>query len=146
MSTLDIVIALLCVALLTPVSEMDYHNLVKILRHYDNHRQSPQDEQEVLTRVGWPHTYHPCDHMENIRFVLVFTREGYPAVATLCQEYYTICKMFVPSEIVVFNDIIEVVKRVIDDMNNLFPDTPSLDCLDLAPNIKRHFIFFFHTL
>jgi hypothetical protein len=79
---------MLRVAASTPVSEMDYHKIVQILRHYDKHRQSPQDEQEVLARVGWPATYHPCDHMEKIRFVLLFTREGCPAVAKLCQDYY----------------------------------------------------------
>ncbi len=91
MSIFDTVISLPCVASSTPVFEMDYHTIVKILRHYDNHRQSPQDEQEILTRVGWPQTYYPCDHMENITFVLVFTRESCLVVATLSQEYCDVC-------------------------------------------------------
>jgi hypothetical protein len=64
--------------------------MVKILRHYDTRRQSPEDEQAILARVGWPLTYHPCDHMENIRWGCVFSgkvEEGCPAIAALCQEY-----------------------------------------------------------
>ena len=34
------------------ISTIDYHNMVNILRHYDTHRQSPQEEQEILARVG----------------------------------------------------------------------------------------------
>jgi hypothetical protein len=54
--------------------------------------------------------------------------------------------MSVPSDIAVFNDIIEVVNRSIGDMNILFPDTPSIDCVDLAPNIRRHFKLCSHVI
>lgn len=42
------------------------------MRDYNAVRQPPEIEQAMLTDSGFPVTYHPCNHMERIRFSVVF--------------------------------------------------------------------------
>ena len=58
-----------------PISERDYRDIVEALREYSSHRDNRAVELLELTRSGYPKTYHPCDHMENIRFALCFGEE-----------------------------------------------------------------------
>ena len=57
------------------VSEDQYHALVACMRAYDADRLPADVEKRTLAESGWPETYHPCDHMERIRFSLVFGPE-----------------------------------------------------------------------
>ena len=59
-------------ALPATVSEDQYHALVAAMRAYDAHRLPADIEKRTLAEAGWPQTYHPCDHLERIRFSLVF--------------------------------------------------------------------------
>jgi hypothetical protein len=66
----------LSIAFRFPVSERDYHDIVCLLRDYDDSgRTSVDEERSELERRGWPVTYHPCDHMENVRWGMVFGSE-----------------------------------------------------------------------
>lgn len=58
------------------VSEAQYHEVVRCMRDYDAARQSPEVERAVLAEAGWPSTYHPCDHMERIRFFVILGGES----------------------------------------------------------------------
>lgn len=49
------------------ISVKDYHNIVNCIRSYDSKREDISIEIIELKRIGYPLTYHPCDHMENIR-------------------------------------------------------------------------------
>ena len=72
----EAVLRMLACAFRSAVSEMDYHDIVQCLRVY---RQSPdpiEDEHRLLLAIGWPITYHPCDHMENIRWCMCFAESN----------------------------------------------------------------------
>lgn len=72
-----------------PISEADYHAIVYRLRIYEmaverNNEKSTRAaaaiELPVLQDVGLPVTYHPCDHMENVRWGFNFTSDDNPYV------------------------------------------------------------------
>jgi hypothetical protein len=70
------ILDMLRIAFESPVSLKDYHDIVSCLRAYDSEgRSDVSNERLELNRLGWPDTYHPCDHMENIRFGLMFVPE-----------------------------------------------------------------------
>ena len=72
----------------TVVSERDYHTIVECLRSYDNvGHDSASDEASELQRLGWHVSYHPCDHMENIRHGMVFGSEDNTRVNELIDVY-----------------------------------------------------------
>lgn len=55
------------------VSQDNYHDMVWCLRTYDTSGRARQNEErKVLLRHGWPTSYHPCDHMERIRWGMCF--------------------------------------------------------------------------
>lgn len=54
------------------VSEDQYHDVITCMRRYDTDRVPVETEQAALLEIGYPVTYHPCDHMERIRFCTVF--------------------------------------------------------------------------
>jgi hypothetical protein len=57
----------------SPVSERDYHAVVSCLRAYTAiGMHDAANEQFELQRRGWSLSYHPCKHMENIRFAMTF--------------------------------------------------------------------------
>lgn len=57
------------------ISEQDYVNIVNLLRDYDRSRDDTSIEKQELVDRGWPLNYHPCDHMERIRFATVFGKD-----------------------------------------------------------------------
>lgn len=74
-SKFGIILDILKEAFSTPVSERDYYRIVEVLRNYKLNPCEPTTEQEELVARKWPLHYHPCDHMENIRFGLCFCGE-----------------------------------------------------------------------
>lgn len=54
------------------VSQGNYEDIVRCMRAYDGERAAPTEERAVLASRGWPITYHPCDHMERVRFCMTF--------------------------------------------------------------------------
>lgn len=56
----------------TLVSEKDYYEIVDILQEYSDNRDDVSIEQQELKQKGWPLTYHPCDHMQRLRFAMTF--------------------------------------------------------------------------
>ena len=56
----------------TTISEDQYHDVVACMRRYNTKRLSTAIEQTALRAAGFPVTYHPCNHMERIRFCTVF--------------------------------------------------------------------------
>ena len=68
------------------LSEPQYHNIVHCLRHYTSHRIARGDEEKTLKNKGWPASYHPCDHMENIRWGMHFGTPN-PNIEQLLDEY-----------------------------------------------------------
>lgn len=71
-SKFGIILDVLIEAFKNSVSEQDYCNIVKILREYTNSRENLEIEQDELKNRGYPLDYHPCDHMERIRFAMTF--------------------------------------------------------------------------
>ena len=72
----------------TVVSEDNYHDVVRCMRDYEEKgRAAASDEREMMNTLGWPEQYHPCDHMENIRFCLVFGSENL-IVSRCVAEYW----------------------------------------------------------
>ena len=88
-SKFSLLIDMLTEAFTTPISEMDYHSIVKCLRHYDTNRESQETECKVLRENRWPVTYHPCDHMENIRFGMCMGAVRNRHISHLIRIYYT---------------------------------------------------------
>lgn len=68
-------------------TEGQYRKIVRCLRDYNADRDSQTQEKNILEREGWPSTYHPCDHMENIRWGLCFTPEKNFALQALLEDY-----------------------------------------------------------
>jgi len=58
------------------MTEHNYHNVVKCLKNYVKNPDPRTIEVYALHQKNWPLTYHPCDHMENIRWGTFFLREG----------------------------------------------------------------------
>ena len=63
---------MLKIAFSEPVDENDYHNIVAYLREYAKNRESVENEKKVNESNGYPPDYNPCEHMERIRFCMVF--------------------------------------------------------------------------
>ena len=64
------------------VSEDQYHDVVERLRRYDTDRVPVETERAILHEMGYPESYHPCDHMERIRFCITFGKPD-PGLASL---------------------------------------------------------------
>ena len=62
------------------VSERDYHMIVACLREYSASEHNADIEKSELARRGWPLDYHPCEHMERLRFAFVFGGEDNPRI------------------------------------------------------------------
>lgn len=90
---MDSLVAALNAAFTEEVSELDYHNLVRCMREYRAGMQGrchlSETEVKSITAVGWPETYNPFDHMERIRFCLVFGRENAQIRQLLGKQYQT---------------------------------------------------------
>ena len=71
-SRFGILLDILMEAFRNPVSETDYYTIVQVLQDYTEARSDTIQEQEELAKRGLPINYHPCDHMERIRFGMVF--------------------------------------------------------------------------
>lgn len=56
----------------TPVSILNYFDLVKCIDLYKNNKAAPEDEHAVLSSLSLPTTYDVCFHRENIRFGMIF--------------------------------------------------------------------------
>jgi len=56
-----------------PISENDYHQIV----HDLDAIAWPNDEERIsqVRQRGWPDTYDPCKHRENLRFAFHFCAE-----------------------------------------------------------------------
>ena len=70
MSRFGVILDILTEAFKNPVSEEDYYKIVDLLRKYI--REDTTAEQHELAIRGFPSSYHPCDHMERIRFGMTF--------------------------------------------------------------------------
>lgn len=82
-----IILDILTEAFKHPVSEHDYTTIVGILRDYSCNRNSIVVEQHELTIRKFPPGYHPCDHMENIRFAMVFGENNNIIIQDLQMRY-----------------------------------------------------------
>ena len=68
------ILDMLIYAFKNTVSVHDCAMIVDTLRDYEKTRPDAPcaDEQRELSRVGYPLDYHPCEHMDRIRFCMVF--------------------------------------------------------------------------
>ena len=71
----SLILDILIEAFNSPVSEYDYHQIVTLLREYNTQRWPADLEQSELAARGFPIVYHPCDHMEQLRFAFSFGAE-----------------------------------------------------------------------
>lgn len=78
-------------------SEEQYHEVVKCLRAYRSCPADKKSEKMVLLQKGWPPHYHPCHHMENIRWGICFGN-----VNAKLQELLTFIKQQPPAHIDLF--------------------------------------------
>lgn len=76
MSQFGTILDILMEAFKNPVSEQDYHNIVELLRAYKRDDVMKEQEMKELSIREFPLTYHPCDHMERIRFAMTFTQNN----------------------------------------------------------------------
>jgi hypothetical protein len=76
MSRFSQLLRILDCAFTTGMSEQNYHDIVRCLRDYRDKPDPPNIERYELQQLGWPVDYHPCDHMENIRWGTVLLGEG----------------------------------------------------------------------
>jgi hypothetical protein len=67
-----ILLDLLDAAFNSPISEKDYHDVVRCIREYSSSRDSRSVEQELQVARGWPASYDACEHAERVRFAFVF--------------------------------------------------------------------------
>ena len=67
-----IIIDMLEAAFNSPVSERDYHDIVRCIREYGGSRDDHTNERAVLTAKGWPESYDVCEQVEAIRYAMVF--------------------------------------------------------------------------
>ena len=71
----------------SPVSETDYLGLVRCIREYENARDPRSVEQDLLVARGWPITYDVCEHLDGVRFALVFNSMGNARVRAAIAEW-----------------------------------------------------------
>lgn len=84
-----VILDMLKVAFESPASEKNYHDIVACMRDYiTNSRAAQNEEQRALLQRGWPPEYDLADHMERIRFAMVFQREDHSGVSNLVQKYW----------------------------------------------------------
>ena len=67
-----ILLDMLGAAFNSPVSEKNYHDVVRCIREYSSSRESRSVEQELQVAKGWPASYDVCEHSEGVRFGMVF--------------------------------------------------------------------------
>jgi hypothetical protein len=72
-----------------PVSVNDCCMIVDCMREYAKTRPeiTSSDEERELARIGYPLTYHPCDHMERVRFAMHFRDEDNERVQGMLQKF-----------------------------------------------------------
>jgi hypothetical protein len=85
-SQFGILLDILKEAFQSPISERDYHMIVELLRNYNNSRIHKESELNELQSRGWPLNYDPCEHMERIRFAMVFGEKDNDVVQTLLKR------------------------------------------------------------
>ncbi len=63
--------------------------IVDCMREYAKTRPeiTSSDEERELARIGYPLTYHPCDHMERVRFAMHFRDEDNERVQGMLQKF-----------------------------------------------------------
>ena len=76
MSRFSLLLEMLDCAFDTGMTEENYHDLVECLKMYNINRDSRTIETHELQQKKWPLDYHPCDHMENIRWGAVFLTDA----------------------------------------------------------------------
>jgi hypothetical protein len=87
-SRFGVIIDILEIAFSNPVSESDYHNIVRCLREYDRLRDPEETERYQLRIRGWPEDYHPCEHMENVRWGFAFVDVSNQDVTSLLTQWF----------------------------------------------------------
>lgn len=70
------ILDMLSAAFDSPVSETDYHDLVRCIREYGASKARRSVEQEMLAARGWPASYDVCEQSERVRFALEFGGVG----------------------------------------------------------------------
>ena len=87
-SRFGVIIDILAIAFNNVVSQGDYYRIVKCLRDYDKQRDPVEVERYQLEIRGWPVNYHPCDHMENVRWGFCFSSVSNKAVDNLLTQWF----------------------------------------------------------
>ena len=82
-----LLIEMLCAVFESGSNEEEYHTIVNCMHDYNTCRDEPITEKDVLVGKGWPTNYHPCDHMENIRWGICFMDQPNPLVEELIVKY-----------------------------------------------------------
>lgn len=84
-NSFGILLDILKEAFTTHASEKDYHMIVEVLRKYVDSPCDTSVEHDELAKRGWPLTYHPCHHMERIRYAIQFSRHDNLLIKELIQ-------------------------------------------------------------
>lgn len=71
----------------SPVSESEYHDLVRCIREYGVARAPRAVEQAFLVAKGWPATFDVCEHVEGVPFGFVFDNMGNAGVRAAIAEW-----------------------------------------------------------
>ena len=74
-------------AFASPVSENDYHDIVRCIRIYEASSEDRSIEPSVLAEKGWPPSYDVCAVAERLRFAFVFQPLDNPAVQALVARF-----------------------------------------------------------
>ena len=75
-----------------PISVNDFSAIIDRLSQYATfpHFRDATLEVPVLKEMGWPETYHPCDHMLNLRKAFCFDCNDNARVEELMMEFDTV--------------------------------------------------------
>jgi hypothetical protein len=89
MSRFSKILQILDCAFTSGMTQQNYHDIVICLRDYHDRPDPPSIEEYELQQLGWPVDYHPCDHMENIRWgtVILGERQSNKALNKKLQDY-----------------------------------------------------------
>jgi hypothetical protein len=87
-----IILEILRAAFTGQIDEDDYYKLIECLRMYSNNRDNVYTEQKVLQDYSFPLHYHPCDHMERLRFAFTFGSQSDKSISAAIEVLVT--KMF----------------------------------------------------
>lgn len=90
MTKFSIIIDMLKIAFSEPIDENDYNTILVCLREYAENRESLENEMKVNESNGYPIDYNPCDHMERIRFCIVFGSIPNSKIKTCLWEWNSI--------------------------------------------------------